>query len=473
MKKYIRICLMVLLMTILFSSAAQAAQLGSRTLRVGMSGEDVSELQTLLKRLGYFNTNITGYYGNVTKSSVLSFQFAYGLNRDEIAGSKTIYKLKYENGVAADSYVRTRTLAKGMSGMDVQNLQVVLKSLGYLPASLNPTQYFGNLTHNAVLSFQKQNGLVCDGRVGAATASTINRALTQSGSKSANQVHVVQTGDTLWIISQKFGTTVAQLQQANGLKTTTIYAGQRLTIPAANSQGGQSSTDRGDNDRGQSVTISYQDYTVKAGDSIWSIANSYSIPQTELMKANGFNSSTILYIGQYVKIPVVNVPVKATPGSQYGELLDWWSEAQYVLKFNETFTITDFYTGAQFKAVRTFGANHADCEPLTSTDTSAILKLWNANHSSYWTPRPVIISINGRKLAASMTAAFHAGLDSAPNGAYVNNRSGDYGYGQNFDAIKGNGADGHFDIHFLNSTTHGTGVVNKNHQNAIRVSAGK
>ena len=480
MKKYIRICVIVLLITLVFSSVAQAAQLGSRTLRVGASGEDVSELQTLLKRLGYFNTNITGYYVNITKSSVLNFQSAYRLSRDGIAGSKTIYKLKYENGVAdvatdmpSYSYVRTRTLARGMTGADVQNLQRVLKNLGYLPTSLNPTQYFGNQTHNAVLSFQKQNGLACDGRVGAATASAINRALTQAGSKSSNQVYIVQAGDTLWIISQKLGTTVALLQQANGLNTTTIYTGQKLTIPATNSQSGKSNTDRGSNDRDQSVSTSYQNYIVKAGDSIWSIANAFSLPQAELMKANGFTSSTVLNIGQTVKVPVINVPVKATPGSQYGELLDWWSEAQYVLKFNEPFTITDFYTGTQFKAARTFGANHADCEPLTSADTSAILKLWNANHSSYWTARPIIVNINGRKLAASMTAAFHAGLDSEPNGAYVNNRSGNYGYGQNFDAIKGNGADGHFDIHFLNSTTHGTGVVNKNHQNAIRVSASK
>ena len=39
---------------------------------------------------------------------------------------------------------------------------------------------------------------------------------------------------------------------------------------------------------------------------------------------------------------------------------------------------------------------------------------------------------------------FHAGVDSKPANVYVNNRSGGYGYGQNLDAVKGNGADGHF-----------------------------
>jgi len=95
-----------------FASAAQAAELGTRVLKNGMSGGDVSELQQLLKRIGYFNTNVTGYYGNVTTASVKNFQAAYGLTRDGIAGLETIYRIKYENGVAADSFVTTRVLKK-------------------------------------------------------------------------------------------------------------------------------------------------------------------------------------------------------------------------------------------------------------------------------------------------------------------------------------------------------------------------
>lgn len=479
MRKYIRICGIILLLTIVFTSAAQAASLGSRALRAGMSGSDVSELQQLLKRIGYFNTNVTGYYGSVTRSSVINFQSAYGLARDGVAGPNTVYRLKYENGVATDSFVYKRVLKKGMRGADVQNLQEVLKKLGHLPVGLNTTQYFGNQTFAGVLSFQKQSGLSVDGIVGSATSAAINRALSnagnastgnsgnQGGSQPTNLTYTVKAGDTLWVISQKYNISVEQLQQANGLKSTVIYVGQQLAIPS------DKTSDSGNTDQNQSVTVSYQNYTVKAGDSIWSIANANSIPQDKLMKINNFNTNTVLSIGQVVKIPVYHVPVKPTPGPQYGELLDWWTEAQYVLEFNVPFTVTDFYTGISFQAVRTFGACHADCEPLTTADTAAITKLWNQNHTSHWATRPVLITINGRKLAASMTAAFHAGLDSASNGAYVDNRSGDYGYGQNFDAIKGNGADGHFDIHFLNSTTHGTGVVNQNHQSCIRTAAGK
>ncbi len=411
MKKAIKVWAAVLIFSLFISTTAQAATLlGSRALKYGMSGDDVKELQVLLKRLGYFNTNPTGYYGSVTRQSVLNFQAAYGLTKDGSAGPETIYKLKYENGVAADYYAYYRTLKKGMSGWDVSSLQEVLKRLGYFPKSVNTTQYFGNQTYSAVVAFQKSAGLVVDGSVGPATSSALNKAL----------------------------------------------ANLKITGSAGSSK----------------PSITYTTYTVKSGDTIWSIANNHNIPQSDLMNANGFTTSTVLYVGQKIKIPVHNVPVKETPGPQYGEYLDWWTEAQYVLQFNVPFTVTDFYTGTSFKAVRTFGANHADCEPLTAADTATIRSLWNKYHTSYWTSRPVIITINGRRLAASMSAMFHAGLDAYPNGAYVNNRSGDYGSGQNFDAIKGNNADGHFDIHFANSTTHNTGKVNSNHQTNVKIAAG-
>ncbi|HPT79438.1 MAG TPA: peptidoglycan-binding protein [Candidatus Atribacteria bacterium] len=414
MKKTIKIWAAVLILSLFISATAQAAPLlGSRALKYGMSGDDVKELQALLKRLGYFSASTTGYFGDITKQSVLNFQAAYGLTRDGSAGTETIYKLKYENGIAADYYAYFRTLKKGMSGGDVQSLQEVLKRLGYFPQSTNTTQYFGSQTHAAVVAFQTSAGLVVDGSVGPATSNALNNAL-------------------------------AKLK----------------------SPGSQDITSR------SKPSVTYTSYTVKSGDTIWSISNSFSIPQSELMNVNGFTASTVLYIGQTIKIPVHNVPVKQTPGPQYGEYLDWWTEAQYVLQFNVPCTVTDFYTGTSFKAVRTFGANHADCEPLTAADTAAIRNLWNTYHTSYWTSRPVIITINGRRLAASMSAMFHAGLDAYPNGAYVNNRSGDYGSGQNFDAIKGNNADGHFDIHFANSTTHNTGAVNSTHQANVKIAAG-
>jgi N-acetylmuramoyl-L-alanine amidase len=43
--------------------------------------------------------------------------------------------------------------------------------------------------------------------------------------------HIVQAGDTLWGISQKYGVTIEQIKEANGLTSDTIYVGQKLIIP--------------------------------------------------------------------------------------------------------------------------------------------------------------------------------------------------------------------------------------------------
>ena len=187
--------------------------------------------------------------------------------------SNTIYQLRYENGIAADNFVYSRLLKKGMQGADIQNLQEVLKRLGHLPISLQTTQYFGNQTYSGVLSFQKQFGLTMDGIVGPATANAINKVLANSGSsrgtgssRNNDQVYTVRAGDTLWSLSQKYNLSVKQLQQTNGLNGTTIYVGQKLTIPTDTIAPGESNTEPK-----QSVTVTYHNYNVKAGDSIRSL----------------------------------------------------------------------------------------------------------------------------------------------------------------------------------------------------------
>lgn len=64
------------------------------TLQQGMTGPDVPDLQYRLKTLGYFNQDLTSYYGAVTRHSVLLFQRDHGLKTDGIAGPATWDMLK-------------------------------------------------------------------------------------------------------------------------------------------------------------------------------------------------------------------------------------------------------------------------------------------------------------------------------------------------------------------------------------------
>lgn len=55
----------------------------------GSTGEKVSELQSTLKKLGYFKTNVTGYYGSITETAVTKFQRDFGVRATGYTGPAT------------------------------------------------------------------------------------------------------------------------------------------------------------------------------------------------------------------------------------------------------------------------------------------------------------------------------------------------------------------------------------------------
>jgi hypothetical protein len=161
---------------------------------------------------------------------------------------------------------------------------------------------------------------------------------------------------------------------------------------------------------------------------------------------------------------------RGTAGLKYGELLDWWTSASKIFSRGKTAVVTDLYTGRSFNVMRTMGTNHADCEALTKEDTDIIKSIWGGFS---WDRRPVIVNVDGRRIAASMSAMPHAGIDSEPAYKIVNNRSDNYGTGENLDVIKNNGMNGHFDIHFLNSTRHSDDQEDPEHQHNVLIAAGR
>lgn len=79
--------------------------------------------------------------------------------------------MAFTNTAFADYYSDNVTLYSGMRNSEVQNLQKDLKNLGYF--YYNPTGYFGSLTRDAVMRYQKDNYLAVDGIVGHQTAKEI------------------------------------------------------------------------------------------------------------------------------------------------------------------------------------------------------------------------------------------------------------------------------------------------------------
>ncbi len=150
-------------------------------------------------------------------------------------------------------------------------------------------------------------------------------------------------------------------------------------------------------------------------------------------------------------------------------LLPWFGQAEKAFPIGAVATITDIKTELTFKAKRTYGYNHADCETLTAEDTKIYKQIFGGEYK--WEMRSIIIEYNGKKLAASMAGVPHAGREDKPMNAWVSGRSGGFGTGDNLDAVKGNNMSGVFDVHFLGSKTHGSNKVDQRHQIKIKEAA--
>ena len=153
----------------------------------------------------------------------------------------------------------------------------------------------------------------------------------------SQEIYTVKKGDSLWKIANKYNTTVEKLKSANNLKTNTLSVGQKLVIPSISVSPEVSDTyivQKGDSlwsiankfnmtvsklknlnnltnnllSIGQVLKIkdSFNNgkttYTVQKGDSLWVIANKYGITTEELKSYNNLTSN-LLSIGQVLKIP--------------------------------------------------------------------------------------------------------------------------------------------------------------------------
>ena len=135
----------------------------TRTLSVGMTGNDVYALQERLIELNYLSGVADGVFGTETQNALIAFQNRNGLTADGTAGASTLKKLsgscKAATATAAPS--SNGTLHEGDSGEDVYNLQARLFELGYYNGRIDGR--YSSETTTAVKAFQKANGLSADG----------------------------------------------------------------------------------------------------------------------------------------------------------------------------------------------------------------------------------------------------------------------------------------------------------------------
>lgn len=102
-------------------------------------------------------------------------------------------------------------------------------------------------------------------------------------------IYIVKKGDSLYSIANKYNTTVEELKRINNLTSNILSIGQVLKLPS----------DKANNVEKEENTISY---TVQKGDSLYSIARKYDTTIDRIKDLNNLTTN-LLSIGQVLLIP--------------------------------------------------------------------------------------------------------------------------------------------------------------------------
>ena len=383
----------------------------SKALQTLYAGEDVEILST---SGDWYKVRYGKFTGYVMKKYVkTSFSSSNSSSSKSGSVSSKIKALGSAPGI----------MRPGDDNSDVKKLQQALDILGYYDGKIDGD--YGSGTTAAVKAYQKAKGLTADGYAGERTVKSIfgscsskslttqaapgsSKSASSSSSKAASKYPTVDSIAKIGsapATSRKgdSGTKVVKLQQA--LECLGYYDGAI------------------DGNYGNGTYNAVKRFQQKRG-----------------MKADGIaGSSTIrVLFGQNAS----NASSGSSSTTYKTEVLDWYEDnVSRVIPKGARFTVKDVVTGKTFEMVRWSGGDHMDAEPRSDEDTATIKAIYGGSYS--WRRRAILIKYNGHVYAASMNGMPHG----------TNTISNDF--------------DGHLCIHFKNSKTHGSDVVDPDHQNAV------
>ncbi len=118
--------------------------------------------------------------------------------------------------------------------------------------------------------------------------------LPAAGTAFADTIYVVQPGDSLSRIAQRFGVPMATIMAANGITNpNVIFSGQRLNIPGPGT--GPAPT--------QPPSGGSQSYIVQRGDTLFLISRRFNVTVQSIMSASGIANPNLIFVGQRLTIP--------------------------------------------------------------------------------------------------------------------------------------------------------------------------
>ena len=173
--------------------------------------------------------------------------------------------------------------------------------------SMNQLIQWNNIKNNFIYPGQKLivKGGSSSSNASTSTANNKNTASSNTSSTATGQAtYTVKAGESEWGVANKNGISMNQLIEWNNIKNNFIYPGQKLIVKGGSSKASATATTKPTASTPASTTPTASStgdtkYTVKAGESVWGVANKHHITMDQLIEWNNIKNNFI-YPGQEV-----------------------------------------------------------------------------------------------------------------------------------------------------------------------------
>lgn len=236
------------------------------------TGDDVSQLKNNWEDLAEAVTKAIVEYAGGT------YQAPSNSNYYTVKSGDSLWSISKKYGLTVDELKQANNLTSNLISVG-QNLLIPKKEAEtstneYIVKKGDTLYAIANKYSTTVDNLKSINNLTTD-------SLSIGQVLKVPSSALNDNTYVVKSGDTLYAIANKYGTTVDAIKSLNNLSSDILSINQVLKIP---------------NDE------TYITYTVKKGDTLYSIAKEFNTTVSAITNLNNL-STTLLSIGQKLLLP--------------------------------------------------------------------------------------------------------------------------------------------------------------------------
>lgn len=160
----------------------------------------------------------------------------------------------------------------------------------------------------------------------AATRVVLRASAAVPASPSERITHEVVRGDTVWDLAREYGSSVSAIIDANGLNSqAVIHVGQRLAIPTSSRAAGK--------DQPRAASSRSSVHVVRAGDTVWDLAQRYDCTVESIIAANDLDSRAVIHVDQRLTIPGAQGKSSAAPKASTASAT---ATSRYTVKAGDT-----------------------------------------------------------------------------------------------------------------------------------------